>query len=92
MSLNYQFTVPGAAQIIKEQPSLYNTLIWISLGVDLGEITEKNVDEWVFRANKLELTNTPLTEEMVKMFVGLHTNVGSLTRKQWATKHNPLMR
>ena len=91
MALCYELTGEDIEKRIEEQPSLYNALIWASIGVDLGRITESNIDEWVFRVNKLELTNKPVERWMIEHFVGLKTNVANLTRKQWANKHNPLL-
>lgn len=63
-------------------------LIWGSLALDLGEITDKNVDEWMFRFKFLEtvgrsITNVPMTRSVVERWVGMRTNVITLTRKKW---------
>jgi hypothetical protein len=70
-------------------------LVWSALAVDLGEITKKNVDEWVWRlfyqAKTTEAMNlgtqTPAElRKSVERWVGLSTNILTLTRKQWLTK------
>jgi hypothetical protein len=66
-------------------------MIWGSIAVDLGEVTEKNVDEWMFRLRFLErigrgITNTPMPESIVRRWVGLKMNVSTETRKKWMKK------
>lgn len=63
-------------------------LIWGSIGIDLGEITQSNIQEWLFRFKFLEtinrsLTTRPMTLEVIQRWIGLRTNVISLTRKKW---------
>lgn len=63
-------------------------LIWGSIATDMGEITEKNVDEWLFRFKFLEsvgksITNQPMTRSVIERWVGLRMNVVTLTRKKW---------
>lgn len=78
----------------------YNALIWATMMVDLNGITEKNIDEFVRRVNETgaiehtvkckcgEARREPMTitKEEITKFIGLRTNVHSLTARQWAIK------
>jgi hypothetical protein len=78
-----------------------NTLVWGALGIDLSSITSKNVEEWVFRLfhqKAIGLDYISIGEmrpsevrAMVKRWIGLRTNVPTLTRKQWLAKSSGLM-
>lgn len=74
-----------------------NALIWSSMIVELGSITEKNADEWRWRLNRLvEIGCAPYnrgdkpwvpTLDEIKAHVGLSTNVyPDKTRKQFEVK------
>lgn len=63
-------------------------LIWGSIAVDVGEITDKNVDEWLFRFKFLEsvgrsITNQPMTRSIIERWIGLRMNVITQPRKKW---------
>lgn len=72
-----------------------NTLIWYTLAVDIGDISEKTVDEFYIRMNLLDRINTgpmhweaggyrSITLEELRQHIGLHTNVGrGETRSKW---------
>lgn len=76
-------------------------LVWSSVAIDLGEITKKNVDEWVWRlfyqrktteAIYIPEKTTPAeVRRMVERWVGLGTNVLTLSRKQWLKKVTEIM-
>jgi hypothetical protein len=76
-------------------------LVWSSVAIDLGEITKKNVDEWVWRlwfqrktteAIHIPEETTPAeVRKVVERWVGLGTNVTTLTRKQWLKKVTEIM-
>ena len=76
-------------------------LVWSALAIDLGEITKKNVDEWVWRlfyqrktteAIYIPEKTTPAeVRRMVERWVGLDTNVLTLSRKQWLKKVTEIM-
>jgi hypothetical protein len=71
-----------------------DALIWLSMLVDLGEISKKNVHEWDVRLRALERVGfrqlfsearghfNPSREE-IEAHVGLRTNVHSKTRAAW---------
>jgi hypothetical protein len=57
-----------------------NLLIWSTMSVDLGEITAKNVDEWLFRLKAIGLiyqeeSQLKVTREQLVAHIGLTTNV-----------------
>jgi hypothetical protein len=68
---------------------LTNALIWTTMAVDLGTITEANIDEWIRRCRALEANDAPIlrkwngntyeplpiTREMLESHIGLRTNV-----------------
>lgn len=63
-------------------------LIWGSIALDMGDISDKNVDEWFFRFKFLEsvgrsITNQPMTRSVIERWVGLRMNVITLPRKKW---------
>jgi predicted sugar kinase len=76
-------------------------LVWSALAIDLGGITKKNVDEWVWRLFYQRKTTemiyipektTPAeVRRMVERWVGLGTNVLTLSRKQWLKKVTEIM-
>lgn len=79
-----------------DDSALRNTLTWGSMAVDLGSITAKNIDEWMFRLYFQEtvgldyislgqMTMQDVREGLVR-WKGLSTNVQTLTRKQWLAK------
>lgn len=87
-------TSPYVVNDKKKWHPVTNALIWKSMDVDLGSITEKNVDEWWFRIRMLQLfdgaeigfnddTEAFLTKDDIKMHIGLHTNVVTKSRFAW---------
>lgn len=79
-----------------DDAALRTTLTWGAMAVDLGSITEKNVDEWLFRLyfqeqvgldyiSLGEMTMQDVREGLLR-WKGLSTNVQTLTRKQWLAK------
>lgn len=69
-------------------------LIWATMSVDLGSITEANIEEWFLRMTFVERlfgtfgTNgdgTPwrITPEVLRRHIGLSTNVTTHTRAKW---------
>ena len=68
-------------------------LIWETLAVDLGYIEEKNLSEWVFRMAVLKIMRNrindsfgPITEEFLRPYIGLHTNVSTISRAKFMKK------
>lgn len=73
-------------------------LIWSTMSIGLGEITEKNINEWLVRlqfSDKLfgtllikagengERVERPITREELVAHIGLRTNVTNETRAKW---------
>lgn len=85
-----------------EESALRTGLIWASLGLDLGSITEKNVDEWVFRLihqKRVGLEYIYIDDDIspvqvegwVRRWIGMRTNVITKTRKQWLSAVSALL-
>jgi hypothetical protein len=99
MSLNWNMEKVTDVQTLHEDDNewaITESIIWATMTVDLGEITEKNLDEWAYRLAMLQAVwganmrcgGEPfyLTREHVERRVGLHANVGNMTRAQWLKK------
>jgi hypothetical protein len=73
-----------------------HTLIYSTISVGLGSITDKNLDEFVARFRIIEKLHGPLiwrdgkesllTDEEITAHVGLYCNVSNETRAQWARR------
>lgn len=83
-----------------EMNPVTNALIWGTISVGLGSITDKNVDEFAARFRVLERIhgaflyktvegkrqNWYVTDEEFTAHIGLTTNVRNETRAQWAQR------
>jgi hypothetical protein len=80
---------------------MLDKLIWGTMVVDMGEITDANIGEWLFRMRlgdrmmggdgyftmKYERKKRfAITAAHLRKFVGLKTNVSTITRAQWLKK------
>ena len=74
----------------EEDPRMLECLTWASFYIGLGEITEKNLKEWVYRLRRATFEGQPLivlqdgtpyeiTEETIRPWIGLRTNVSPIT-------------
>lgn len=72
-----------------------DSFIWATMAVDLGELTEKNHNEWRVRLKMWARTSEPrglfamlldLPEAEWRMRYGLHTNVPTTTRAAFKRK------
>ena len=74
-----------------------DTLIGMTMAVDLGKIAEENVDEWCFRVGLINritgranlsgsLGEYTLTRKDIENHIGMHTNVTTRTRSAWLTR------
>ncbi len=91
MSLNWNAKdVPDFDRKQQENPAILNCLIWASLSIGMGEITEKNLKEWVYRLQRFAFEGKPLllnkdktpyeiTEETIRLWIGLRTNVRTIS-------------
>jgi hypothetical protein len=93
MSLNWNTGNCKYDRESKSQQTNAERLIWETLAVDLGSITEQNLDEWVFRMAVLKIlrnrTNDnfgPVTIEFLRPYVGLLTNVSNTSRAKFMNK------
>ena len=86
----------------EDEKCIRHALIWAAIGLDLGSITEKNVDEWVFRLwhqHRIKLDfmwlgedpNPKELEGWVRRWVGLSTNVTTRTRSAWLKRIGEVM-
>jgi len=81
-------------------------LIWTAMLVDLGNIQDKNLDEWKFRLAYLNQIgyfmgvqhddNRQVIEynvgmDVVEDFIGLTTNIGNQARKTWMRKMSTII-
>src|SRR5574338_219821 len=95
MSLNFDLRkIPDAVKTDPRDSTKLNpiteALIWSSMSIDLGEITAKNVDEWMLRlalSDKLfgtmlhkDREPRPFTRAEVEAHIGLRTNVSTKNR------------
>jgi hypothetical protein len=71
-----------------------DALIWYTLALDIGDLSDANLDEFVFRMRTYDRLFRPLligpdredrrlTYAEVKAHVGLRTNVSQVTRSKW---------
>lgn len=78
----------------KEESGIRHALIWATVPLALGSITEDNVDEWVFRLfhqkrlglNYMYIDATvepPEVEGWVRRWIGMVTNAKTEPRKKW---------
>lgn len=84
-----------------DDKNMRTTLIWGAMAVDLGGVTAKNVDEWMFRLKYQEVVGLDyislgeMDRDMLRAgltrWIGLGTNVATLTRKKWLAKVTGLM-
>lgn len=86
-----------------DDKNMRTTMIWGSMAVDLGSITAKNVEEWMFRLKFQEaigldylslgdMSDKPdILRAGLTRWIGLSTNVPTMTRKKWVAKVVNLM-
>lgn len=85
MSLDWRFTdAERFAKLTDEEKSFNDTFIWGMMAVGLGEITEKNAEEWAWRYAYAVRLNGAFyyvddkiyipTVEQVRKRIGLSTN------------------
>lgn len=80
---NVCFTEDGLKEVT-------NNLIWATLAVDIGDITEDNAEEFHHRLALLTALRgvnwNDISLQDIKNHVGLHTNVSTKTWKEFSTK------
>lgn len=92
MSLNWDCSkVENYQEKTDKNWHVLESLIWYSLSIGLGKLTQHNVDEWLYRINRIILENGGTDfwkREWVEMFIGLRTNVSTTT----ATEFNRVLK
>lgn len=88
MSLNWNIE-----KVSKKNEFLVTSkIIWRALAIDIGEITKKNVSEFLFRSMLYDLyfsnnkKESHLTKQEVEDHVGLKTNVTTKSRASFVSK------
>lgn len=99
MALHWNVTrCKGHKEWKEDMWKLRDCLVWQTIAIHMNCITEANIEEFVRRCNIIPLyltitthddgtkTNEPkrFTVEEVKPFIGLSTNMGTKSAKQWA--------
>lgn len=100
MGLHYDFTKCHKPEEI--DPSIKEAMIWTTIRVDMGDITQKNVQEFTTRVLLVEQLLGPillsrtdwnnarsgryLTPADIRRCIGLHTNVSYCTHLKWLSK------
>lgn len=88
MSLNWNISkVENWKEKQEKYYELMDHLIWGSLNIGLGKLTKSNAPEWQYRLNRVLIENgcyeRMYTMEMIELFIGLETNVGSITAAEF---------
>jgi hypothetical protein len=91
MSLDWDVSECTFDRNFERQTANAENLIWKTMAVDLGSITEKNLSEWVFRCAVLNILNNdikfdPVTEDFLRPYIGLYTNVSTTSRAKFMNK------
>ena len=91
MSLDWDVSECTFDRDSERQTGNAENLIWKTMAVDLGSITEKNLSEWVFRCAVINILNTdikshPVTEDFLRPYIGLYTNVSTTSRAKFMNK------
>jgi hypothetical protein len=95
MSLNWDVSKVADYKKMQETESgITDAVIWLTMAVGLGEITEKNVEEFARRAALVQMLNGSwlvrgiyVTEDMIRRRIGLHTNVSDETWAAWSKRY-----
>lgn len=99
MALHFDFTKVKNNETVCLTPEgeirvVTDALIWLTMALDLGGITPKNVEGFIVRLRMYEAVAGPtnITAAQVRSHVGLSTNVSDTTDAQFAKKLSKLMR
>ena len=91
MSLRWDLSKCENWQEMQDTESgITDAIIWMTIAVDLGEITEKNWKEFAERAAIVQALGGPylmdgiyVTDEMIRRRIGLTTNVANASWSEW---------
>lgn len=73
----------------KDLHPITDAIAWYTMAFGLGELTEKNLAEWLVRLDLYDrmfgslLTDGHITEDDLRKHFGLRSNVNNETRKSW---------
>ena len=95
MSLNWDVSkVADYKEMQETESGITDAVIWLTMAVGLGEITEKNCEEFARRAALVQMLNGSwlirgiyVTEDMIRRRIGLHTNVSDETWAAWSKRY-----
>ena len=94
MPLYYDYTKCNVKDV---EDDIINSMINITMVIDIGEFTEKNVKDIFYRIKISEMFNgTPFVytdpknpksiladQDLIKKFIGLKTNVRTISLRKW---------
>ena len=77
----------------EQHPGCLDCFVWSALAIGMNEIKESNVKEWAYRLNRMKFEGHPLfivagkdglepidiTEDDVRIWIGLKTNVSQIS-------------
>jgi len=102
VSLDFDYSAcHGRESWLQRDWEILDKLIWGTMIVDIGTITDANISEWLFRMTLGDRIHSnrgyfvmryqfdeeiPLTAAHLRKFVGLKTNVTTTTRAKWMKK------
>ena len=102
MALNWNIEKVAADYTQDDVWVVTETLIWSTMIIELGEITKSNWREFYSRIYAYETINgswirrgaeqRPITPEDVYSHIGLHTNVGDISKAKWKSKLDRILR
>lgn len=95
MSLNWDISkVADYKEMQETESGITDAVIWLTMAVGLGEITEANCDEFIRRTALVQAVTGPflshgiyVTDEMIRRRIGLGTNVSDETFAKWSKRY-----
>ena len=95
MSLNWNVQkVDNYEEMQETESGITDAVVWLTMAVGIGEITETNVEEFAQRTALVQMLNGPwlvrgiyVTEEMIRRRIGLYTNVSDETWAAWSKRY-----
>jgi len=73
----------------KRLTDLTHALVWDTMVIGLGEVTEKNIDEWMYRLYIMDRAyprDVKITRQDLVNHIGLRANASTLTRAAFKKK------
>lgn len=90
MSLDYDLTKCDKSVMSDEEWPVTHSLIWLTMAVGIGDLTEKTAPEFYARVKileKLDGSKVKFTPDMIRKRIGLNTNVFPMeTRSKWCNR------